>query len=80
MSSGPVHMGGVREKFNGIGVGWDADYPCKLDQVGCLIQVGWNSPFHACANMLGDETAYDILTDNGRPLNLDVRYKIGKWN
>jgi len=51
-----------------IRVRWDADHPCKLDQMGCLTQVGWKSPFHACANMFDAEIAYDLLIDNGRQL------------
>ena len=51
-----------------IRVQWDADYPFKLEQVGCLTQVGWKSPFHACANMFDGEITYDLLLDNGRQL------------
>ena len=79
MSSGLAHVGKIREKFSGIRVEWDADYSRKFDQAGCLSQVDWTSPFKACANLFGNETAYDILIDNGRQLNLDVKHKIKKW-
>ena len=79
MSIGPAHMGEIREKFSGTRVRWDADYLCKLDQVGCLTQVCWNPPFHACADMLGARTTYDLLTGNGRQPNLDVKHKMSRW-
>ena len=33
MSSGPTHIGEIREKFSVIRVRWDADYRSKLDQL-----------------------------------------------
>ena len=72
MSSGPAHMGEICEEFSGIRVRWDADYPCKLDQVG------WKLPFHACTNMFRAKTSYDLLPGNGRQLNPDVKHKMSK--
>ena len=77
MTSGPAHMGEIREKCQ-----WDPrQVGCRLslDQMGCLTQVGWKSLFHACANMLGTETAYDLLIENCRQLNLNVKHEVSKW-
>ena len=71
----------------GICVRWDEDYPCKhVNSIRWAtslrwlpIQVGWKSQLHACANIFGAETAYDLVIDNGRQLSFDVKRKISKW-
>ena len=79
MSRGPAYIGETHELCHWALRQLNADSQYKLDQVGFLTQVDWKPPFYTRTNKFGAETAYNLLTDNGRKLNLDVTHKISKW-
>ena len=66
----------IHEKYQWDPRRCEVKYPCKYDQMCCLTQEGWKSPFHACANMFGNEAAYDLLIDYGGQLNLKAKHKM----